>query len=89
MKNIGDSFFFNLNEAREELDGLISDLQRNPDLVDNALVMSRYCEIFWHLSAAWNGRAFDITDLNKLSPEEFRMLGNRLPNLVYPFVLDK
>ena len=64
---------FHLREAKEELDGAISDIERNSeyDVGEFVVAMSH---LYHHLNTAWNGRDQSDEMHQKASPEDFSRL---------------
>ena len=53
-----DYLLFNLEEAKEAIDQLISDINNDPDYdVGNYIVDMQH--IYSHINSAWNGKDFD------------------------------
>ena len=65
-----ENIVFHLQEAKEELDRIISEFQRNPEY-ESAEYLVQMSHLYHHINTAWNSRDASEKEVEECSEENF------------------
>jgi hypothetical protein len=69
-----DQVLFHLQEAAEELNRTVAELEGDPEYCEAELYVAMQ-HLYHHVNTAWNSRRVDPTDLERATDQDFNTWG--------------